>query len=220
MMQGHELMKNHSRGTYLVWRDKIVNAVQRDAKADHQTDTIECIENATETIIQLDMSLQPTVNAIKDAQGTITGWTPINPLEKLAWERETGKYDKRALAYETNKQVACGIIMDSIEPYYVEKLEQQVDYESNKRNLVWLLQKIKSFCSYDTDEQDTTLTVIDSQMDFLHFKQGSQSLTNYKRIFKQKFDALKDNKMSLGAVEAITSKMTSGTAPKKAEAAV
>ena len=113
IMQGHELMKNHSRGTYQKWIDRLVTAVQDKCK-DYQKDVISCIDNCTETTITLDTSLRPTSTPIKDAAGNVTAWTPINPMDKIDFERETSKYNERVKAYESNKQTACSIIKHSI----------------------------------------------------------------------------------------------------------
>ena len=149
-------MKNHSRGTYQNWCAKIVTAVQSKCKS-HTKDVISCINHQTETTIDLDMSLQPTTSPIIDADRNITAWTAINPIEQDEFNRETRKYDARVLAYESNKQIACSIVMDSIKPYYIEKLEKHSDLDAKKYELVWLLRTIKSFCSYDTEEQNLTL---------------------------------------------------------------
>ena len=59
---------------------------------------------------------------------------------------------------------------------------------------------IKSFCSYNAEEQDLVLVVIEAQLNFLHFFKAAQGYW-ITRSYSNR-SALKDNKMVLGAVEA------------------
>jgi len=58
------------------------------------------------------------------------------------------------------------------------------------------------------------------QEEFLNFQQNNNTILKYKQLFLHRFNALKNNKMSLGAVEAMTDKYTSGTAAVKKEKAL
>ena len=50
--------------------------------------------------------------------------------------------------------------------YGTEKLERHSEYDDKQDDLVWLLKMIKAFCSFDIEEQELTLTVVDAQFDF------------------------------------------------------
>jgi len=212
-------MKDFSRGTFTHWCEKLVEATQAKCTKT-MNDIIPCIRLQQETKIQRDMTKQPNPSPIKDANGNITGWTVTNPNVQDEWDRETRKYDRRMEAYDINKHIVCGIVKTSIAPHFIKRLEKQNDFDKNQDNLVWHLKKIKSFCSYDSDEQEFVSVVIEAQLDFLHFRQGNQTLLEFKKMFKQKLSALNDNKMALGAVEALTLKITSGSAAKNNETAI
>uniref|UniRef100_A0A7S2LD77 Uncharacterized protein n=1 Tax=Leptocylindrus danicus TaxID=163516 RepID=A0A7S2LD77_9STRA len=130
----------------------------------------------------------------------------VNLNEQSEWERLTKTHDSCEKAYSSNKLVVCSIVKASIESYFTERLEKHAEFVDKQDDLVWLLKMIKLFCSFNTEEKYLTLTVIDAQFDFLHFRQSSLTLLRYKRLFQQKLSALRDNKMALGAVEALMSK--------------
>lgn len=179
-----------------------------------------CIRNQQEANIVFDNTLEPTITPILDANGNTVNWSKPHPIKMKRWEIAQDEYQSRKRAYASNKLIICSIIRDSIDPYYQDKLEKHSNYEKQRDNPVWLLQTIKSFCSFDTEEEDIALVVINAQMDFLHCRQQRLDLLRYKKLFQQKFSSLKDNKMALGAVEALTAKYSSGSADKKNKQAI
>jgi len=212
-------MKDFSRGTFGQWCDKLVVAAQ-DKCTTFIKDVLVCIRDQQEANIVFDTSLEPTITPILDANGATVDWSKPHPIQMKNWEIEQQNYQRRKEAYDSNKLIICSIIRDSIDPYYQDKLEKHSKYENKRDNPVWLLQTIKSFCSFDTEEEDIALVVINAQLDFLHFRQQRLDLLKYKKLFQQKFSSLKDNKMALGAVEALTTKYSSGSADKKSKQAI
>jgi len=218
-MQNFELMRDFSRGTYKKWTDKLVNAAQ-DKCTEYIPDIAQCIRKQKETTITLDTSKRPDPTPIYDEHGAIKDYIKVDPIAMKDWERETTNYDKRKAAYDSNKMSICSIVKDSIDPYFTDKLNRHSDYEDNQDSLVWLLTTIKAFCSYNNEEQDATLGIVNAHVDFLTFRQHDKDIIEFKQLFLQKFGALKDHKMALGAIEAITEKYSSGTAAAKKEKAL
>jgi len=183
IMQGHELMKDFSKGTYDQWCNKLVEAAQ-DKCTTFINDALVCIRKQQEATIAFDNSLEPKITLILDAAGNTIKWSEPHPLEMKRWEIAEQKHQRRKEAYTSNKLIICSIIKASIEPYYEEKLEKHSEYENKRDNLHCL------------------------------------DLLKYKKLFQQKFSSLKDNKMALGVVEALTTKYSSGSADKKKKQAI